>query len=163
MGNLYYRRATISADAQWELPAGLDLTQFRTMTLVVNLIDAGSGAANKLDVKLQQRWQDLNWIDRIHATQFDGGQAAARLQYTIEAEVLIPSGDQGAMTALAENTVRHGPFPPVVYAEQPNPGGQANAKSPVTNCRIDLDVTVDSGPSFDVEIVLLGTGLYPVL
>lgn len=165
MGLIMDKSATLTADTIYELDPGFDISRFQDLTLIVNLTDSGSQAANKLDVKLQFRWQDGAWIDVIHATQFDGAQADAREQYTIQANVPLDPSEQGALGALAEATYRNGPFPPVLFLhENLNVGGPipTSAKRPVPNCRIFCDV-LDGGtpdPSFTVELYLLTSGPY---
>lgn len=165
MGLIMDKSATLTADTAYELDPAFDISRFQDLTLIVNLTDAGSQSANKLDVYLQFRWQDGNWIDVIHATQFDGAQPDAREQYTIQANCPLDPTEQGVLGALAEGTYRNGPFPPSYYAHlNPNYGGPipTSSKRPEPNCRIICTVT-DGGtpdPSFTVGLYLFTSGPY---
>lgn len=165
MGLIWSESVTLTADRDFEIPPGLDLSRFKEMTLIVDLTDSGSGATNHLDVYLEHRWQDLAWIQRIHAAQLDGGQADVRLQYTIQGGTPLDPSEQGEQTALAEGAYRDGPFPNCVYShEEPNYGGPqpTSLKRPVSNCRIHCDVT-DGGtpdPSFAVGLYLYALSTY---
>ena len=93
-------RTTTGSGSEVRLDKGVRSFQF-----VLDVTVDESTAADKLDVYIQTKVDDTNWVDVVHFTQHDGNTGAARYFAKICADVATSAFANSA--ALAEANVRN--------------------------------------------------------
>lgn len=161
MRKVFSKSGTLTADTQWELDP---LALRDEILVVVSLTGNSGGTTPTLNARLQARFADGIWTDRISFAQLTDSDNSGEVRKAViqefgtfaDAEELYePSGSSGA-SRLTAGSVINGPFPPIYRGNVT--GGVGANNFPGANWRLDFDLGGDT-PTWPIQVDIYANSL----